>query len=381
MPSLNLFPDNSKKSKLEIVKLPTTVKELTKEHMAFNKLTKRINNLQKKIESETQKMDSINALYHNEVFVRVQELGHHKIKLSHLLHEKRQRIKLSKAQNEKLDSVILALLDDAFTVIEADEAAKMVYDTYSDTDFDDEAQEDEEMLKSTFTQMFQKEFGMKLDPSLLDGPPDFTKIEEYLKQQIAEKEAHQKQRKKTKKQMEKEALDLQKEELKKKSLRSIYLSLAKLLHPDTEPDENLRLEKEEIMKKVTAAYDKRDMMELLKIEMQWVNTHQQNLDNTNANTIAIYVQLLKDQVQQLEYELNMVYHNPRYASIAEYKYDSESMAKSHLMQVAGNYSSTNRHIADQIQAIEQSDLPILPIKKCIEFYYEADDDSFSQQMW
>jgi hypothetical protein len=381
MPQSNLFTDKNESFSNGIIQIHGTSKQLSKEHQAFNKLTKRIDSLQKKIDSETKKLESLSALYYKEVFTKVLELGNHKIKLSHLLDEKRKLIKLSNKQNEKLDDVILDLLADAFSVIEPDEATKKLYDYYSGGDFDEESKEEEERMKSVFTEMFHEQFGLKLDPSLFEGNPDFEKIEEDLKKQMAENAGTQKPQKKTKKQLEKEAKQLQKEELKKKSLRSIYLSLAKLTHPDTEPDENLRVEKEEIMKKVTVAYDNKDMMELLKIEMLWVKAHQQSLDNTDVNTVAIYVQLLKDQVQQLEYELNMVYHNPKYAQVMEYKSYNQSIANIQLMRTAGKYAFTNQQIAGQIKEVNQSDFPTTPIKKCIEFYYSPDDGFFNQKMW
>jgi hypothetical protein len=381
MPAKNPVPNIKENLGAAVIQIHAPAEALTKEHQAFNKLTKRIDTLQKKIASESKKMESLNALYYKEVFTKVLELGNHKIRLSHLLHEKRERIHLSRAQNEKLDDVILDLLDDAFSVIEPDEAAKKLYDVYSGGDFEDEAKEDEELMKSFFTEMLHKQFGLKIDPAMLNENPDFEKIEEDIKRQMAEKAGPQTPRKKTKKQLEREALEQQKEELKKKSLRSIYVSLAKLLHPDTEPDENLRIEKEEIMKKVTTAYDKKDMMELLRIEMQWVNTHKQSLDNTDVNTVAIYVQLLKDQVQQLEYELDMVYNNPKHAQVLEYKSYHENMAKLLVMETADKYAFTNQQIAGQIKAMEQSEFPSTPIKKCIEFYYLPDNDLFDQQMW
>ena len=381
MSTLNIFPDQSENAGNEIIQIKNSSNKQSKEHLAFNKLTKRIEGVQKKIDSETKKLEELLALYHKEVFPRVLELGNLKIKLCHLLHEKRKAVSLSKKQNQKLDEVIIDLLDDAFSVVEPEEPTKIIYNTYTGGDFDEESKEEEEDLKQAFAEMFYKQFGIKLDPSLLDEDPDFTKIEEQLKHQIDEKYGTQKPRKKTKKQAEKEALVQQKEDLKKKSLRSIYLSLVKLLHPDTEQDKDLRLEKEEVMKKVTTAYDNKDMMELLKIEMQWVKVHEQSLNNTDVNTVAIYVQLLKDQLQQLEFELDMVYNNPKYADVIEYQKTTDSRWQSNLLNEALEYASTNQTMAGFIQAIEQSEVPTAPIKQCIEFYYISDDDFLYPQTW
>jgi hypothetical protein len=355
---------------------------LTKEHQAFNKLTKRIDNLLKKIASETDKMDLLNAYYQSEVFTKVLELGRYKIQLSHLLHKKRSVIDLSKAQNKKLDEVIVDLLDDAFSVIEPDEDIKKVYDHYTEESYDEDMKAEETLMKSMMAEMFKEQFGFTLDPSAFDNNADFKKIENDLKRQMEESQSQQKPRKKTKKQLEKEMVQEQKEELKKKSLRSIYLSLAKLLHPDTEKDESLKAEKEEAMKKVTVAYNDKDIMKLLQIEMQWVSTHKQTLDNTDVDTVAIYVQLLKDQVQQLEFELNMVYNNPRYAHVMEYQHAPLIVGKREIVKMANRYTSTTDRIADHVMALEQSSHPSVAIKACIqEFYVRNDDFPFVQGKW
>jgi hypothetical protein len=381
MSSLSLFPDQMGTPSNAVIQVQNVLKPQSKEYQAFNKLTKRIDSLKNKINFETTKLDGLLTLYHKEVFPKVLELGNLKIKLCKLLHEKRKAISLSKKQNEKLDEVIIDLLDDAFSVIEPAEATKQMYNAYTGGDFDEESKEEEEDLKHSFAEMFYQKFGLKFDPSLLDENPDFGKIEEHLKQQVEENKNNQKPKKKTKKQMEKEALEQQKEELKKKSLRSIYLSLAKLLHPDTEQDENLRLEKEEIMKKVTTAYDKKDMMELLKIEMQWVKAHEQSLHKTDVNTLVVYTQLLKDQLQQLEFELDMVYNNPKYADVREYHTGDDAKSNFVLMLAARDYTSKNETIASYITSLEQTKVPTKPIKQCIEFYYSPANDFLDFNTW
>ena len=81
-----------------------------------------------------------------------------------------------------------------------------------------------------------------------DDPESLGKIHERLHQakvDIDEKLANRKtSRKKTKKQLEAEEISKIQEELKNKNLRSVYLSLAKILHPDSETDPDLKAEKE-----------------------------------------------------------------------------------------------------------------------------------------
>ncbi len=70
-----------------------------------------------------------------------------------------------------------------------------------------------------------------------------------------------------------------------KILRSLYTRLAKHLHPDRDPDEQQRIQKNTLMQQLTAAYQSRDWFELLRLhqehfeeqpplspsQIQWIN--------------------------------------------------------------------------------------------------------------
>ena len=255
------------------------------------------------------------------------------------------------------------------SVAEPDEATQKLYKKYFDGTFEEFEQQIEQDAKELFRDVFFNQFGVDIDPALLADKPDFEKIAASVQQQIDEGEQKRKPRPKTKKQMEKEAQEQQKQELKNKSLRSIYLSLAKLLHPDVEPDETLKHEKEELMKQVTIAYNDRDMMYLLQLEMQWVKNHTNELDKMNANTLAIYLQLLKDQVEDLEVENEMLFHSPVYASVAKYQYENITMARADIKRDACRYTQTNDSIANDIAALEKGTRDYAGIRDCIDKYY------------
>jgi hypothetical protein len=349
--------------------------QLTKEQRAFNKLTQRIDFLQNSIAAEIEKLDMLSAMYHKDVATKVVALGHAKIKLSHLLHDKRSSVKLSKAHNNKLDQVIFDLLDDACTVVEPDEDTKKLYDSYSNTSFDDEMDAQREIMADSF----YEQFGVKIDPAHLDGDPDFEKIENDLRQQFEDMASNQKPSKKTKKQLEKEALEAKKDVMKKKSLRSIYISLVKILHPDTEPDATLKAEKEETMKKVTTAYENSDMVKLLQIEMQWVKTHEEQLAKADNDTLNTYIELLKDQVKDLEIERFNLRMNPRYMHVAQYQPVNLYAARDDLRQQSKFYNNLCLAVQASIRDLEHSANPIVAIKNCIEEFYEEDDLPFDDE--
>src|SRR5690606_8850986 len=102
-----------------------------------------------------------------------------------------------------------------------------------------------------------------------DSPEGFAKFQEKLREEMSKKEAQEANKsssshKKTKKQLEKEGIKKEEEILQLKSIRNIYISLVKVLHPDTNSElENAQ--KEELMKRVTKAYSEKDLPTLLKL--------------------------------------------------------------------------------------------------------------------
>jgi hypothetical protein len=340
---------------------------LSPDQTAFNKLTKRIENLQKKIITSTQWADKLNHLYNTTVLPKITALGENKIQLAQLLHQKRTLVKFSNAQNEKLDQTIFDLLDDAFSVVEPDEATTALYNSYSDSSYDEELKEQEKKMREGVEAMMKRKFGVDVDMSHLNEN-NFHEFEQDLFKKVNDAKLKTKERKKTKKQLEKEAIEKQKEELKSKSIRSIYLSLTKILHPDTEQDELLRQEKEEVMKRVTVAYENRNMMELLQIEMQWISKHENTLQKLDDSIIKTYILLLKDQVQELESEHTMIFAHPRYDGIRDMVYLKSDRALQKLKVEERDYIAIVKEISNHIKQLKESDYPVNIIKQCIDSY-------------
>lgn len=289
-----------------------------------------------------------------------------------MLDQKREAVNLSRKQNENLDSVIESLLDEAFDIVEPTEEALQLHDKYNRISYKEKEESRTASAARMMADMVYQETGLILDLESLKGAPDIEKMEQQLKAQIEAKEAEEKNRKKSAKELKMEAMEQQKAALKKKSLRSIYLSLAKILHPDTEPDPNLKSEKENTLKAVTSAYEKGDMVTLLLIEKQWVKKMELSLETMDTNTIQVYISLLKDQVRELEAELEMVYFNPAHVAISDYKYEGDYLAFNKISSEALSLEANATFNTDIIEKLEGSEYPSTAIKACINYYYEED---------
>jgi hypothetical protein len=124
--------------------------------------------------------------------------------------------------------------------------------------------------------------------------------------------------KKTKKQIEKEERLRAAEAEKTKTIRSIYLSLAKVLHPDTELDENEKHQKEALMKRVTVAYQENNLQELLKLELEWIHQQSIGMEHIAENKLKIYVEVLEEQARNLDHEYVQMTRTPDLASYSYY---------------------------------------------------------------
>jgi phage gp37-like protein len=112
-------------------------------------------------------------------------------------------------------------------------------------------------------------------------------------------QAKQAQRKKSPKQLlaEQETMDAD------SALRTIYRKLASALHPDREPNEAERIRKTELMGRVNAANDAKDLLTMLRLQL-----HIEQIDPLAIATLADdklrhYNRMLKDQFKTLQLDL------------------------------------------------------------------------------
>ncbi|MFA8437116.1 MAG: hypothetical protein ACEPOZ_21625 [Marinifilaceae bacterium] len=98
-----------------------------------------------------------------------------------------------------------------------------------------------------------------------------------------------------------------------KSRRAVYTSLVKQLHPDREPDEQMQLEKTKAIQKVTAAYQEKDMLGLLRLQAE-------HLESNCAQTeLKHYSRILRQQLEELEMEYQSLLQSNRNCSFPHEK--------------------------------------------------------------
>jgi len=348
MTQTTFFPGETSFSKEDIVLLITKPKNkiLSKEQLAFNKYSKKIEALRKQLLNDQLRFDKLSACFLKTVSPAREAYNSALTEFVKALYAIYKYEKLTGVNKGKLKNLILSNLDEAFQYIVPTDEIKAIYDALNPQTYDEEEAEQISSMKDGLEQMFRAQFGMDVDFS------DMEMNEEAVARKLAEmkdefensqKEVNLK-RKKTKREIESEIKNKQAQELQNKNVRSIYLSLVKMLHPDLESDAVLKLEREELLKKVTAAYQKKDMHTLLKLESEIIHRQSEHLELLTDEKLKFLNTQLKEQILELQEELSMLRYHPRYEIIEEFMGYSESGALKNISSVAASLTSAQKEI-------------------------------------
>lgn len=187
-------------------------------------------------------------------------------------------------EREKIKGLVKAFEDQTFL-----KASKEMYEAKTEEEF---VQATEDFLRQRKEKMEQSESDDKWDDLFKEM---FTSWKNYrVERKMTQAELKRKQQ----------------EEQVNKSIRSIYMELAKNLHPDLEQDEELRVLKEERMKQLTEAYQKKDLAALLCMQNNWTdNPVDESLADQPDQLLKGYNKVLKAQLKKLEDEMDMAVYS------------------------------------------------------------------------
>lgn len=299
---------------LQIVQGKQSGQALSKEQKRFNTLVKRIKILRAQME-ETKALD-----------LELRRLGEERVTPAEKaamevcrdwimgLENSPFRPKLSKKQAEKLELILLEeigrLLQTHF--YQDDVELQELYARYeaSGRTYKEIMEEEEQETKAMAAQMMNDMFGMDIEADDLDDPGS---MQEKIKAKQAEFEDAERaraekraQRVKTDSQLAAEEKRLAAETAVKKTAKQIYVDLVRHFHPDREQDEQLREEKTEVMKQITAAYEADDHLRLLELQMTLLSGRDNVFADFNDTQLKYFNKTLQQQIDELEEELFLV---------------------------------------------------------------------------
>ena len=302
-----------------------TKKLLSKNQLAFNKLTQKIEKLNKEIERKKLQFDAALKLYATELYPAQLKVLDGRNKLIVTLWEIYQNKKLSKSSQRMLKQVLLYHLGESFEqhTTEPPKELQDIFAALNGISYNEAKKAEAEMIADELKAHFAR---MKVDIEGLDLNDEaamaakFAELGQQIEMEEAEYEEKRNRRKakkkKSNKQEEYEKLQQAVQDAKQKNIGSIYRQLAKIFHPDLEQDAEKKVAKEILMKELTAAYESKNLHALLSLELKWIYKESSHLETLADDKLSVYLQLLKEQVNNLEYEKQGIFQQPQYAVLA-----------------------------------------------------------------
>jgi hypothetical protein len=284
---------------------------LSKPQKEFNRLTRKIETLEKELLDFRAAMTRIQQRIQKELVPLQAEYLQQRASLLRVFDRAHDMGSFKANERKKLADLILNL---AFNLISEHglEELKPIYDKYDPEGYDSANSEADELTSEAMKQMYKEMFGVEFDDDADVSSPE--KFQEQLRQKLEEQqtafeeqqrqtEERRAQRPKTRKQLEREAKKQTEERSITKAVRTVYMDLVKAFHPDREPDETEKLRKTEVMQRITEAYEKSDLLALLRLQLEYNRIDQNHLETLAEEQLKYYNKILKQQTQELEDQL------------------------------------------------------------------------------
>ena len=291
---------------------------LNKTERAFNRLVARVETLRNRLAAEVRRLNA--ALVYEAAHVRPRTdrvTGLRKalvLAIRPFLHDRR----LKRGDRQALKTILAEQLDDVLAHDAApDEDIKQLFEQLHGVSLDEFAREQIAEARSSMAEMFT-DLGIDVDvPDLRAGMSEEEMAAAAAQmadsvRQADEATADRPKRRQTKREVREEARIRDLEDTRKTTLGAVYKRLAKRLHPDLEQNPDLRDRKSALMQQVTAAHTAGDLLALLRLESEWVNSDGARLTD---ETLGAYNRTLQEQVTELEYALAELPYSPRYQSL------------------------------------------------------------------
>lgn len=298
---------------------------------------KRFNTLLKQTETLAQKIDSTKTLADTHRSVCASTLAplekERESAMGQMVRWLDQRLQgkgLSARQKDIAREILCHLA--AMLAAEGDDEMQALHDAHSDMSLD--AMEEAEIAQ--MHDLMEDVFGHKLG----DDDTPFDNLDDLMRANMAKLQARaqaeheakaqkQAKRKKTAAQLKTEAQAQDADG----ALRTIYRQLVSALHPDREPDPSEQARKTALMKDANTAYERRDLLALLHLQMQAELVDAEHIASMAKAKLAALTALLKERVAVLQRELFQVETQVRAEfGLSRYAPLSAATLKKHLLE-------------------------------------------------
>ncbi len=319
--------DNKETSPLKSLIITKASKQkLTKNQDAFNKLSSRIERLQKEIAKKQMQFDLAIKMYGEKLHPTKMIVLEKRKELVVLLWGIYKEKRLARYDQQNLKQIVREHLQRVFMELTEPPTIEIkdIFNELEGAHYDSVMEQEKEAAKE---EMIEQLTNLKIDISEIDKNDEAILAQKLHEAKIKLYEAQQAKinafqegerlKKKSKKQLEAEKIQQEIDAVKQKNIGTIYKQLAKLFHPDLEQDEERKLEKVLLMQELTAAYEAKNLHALLSLELKWIHNEKDHLESLTEEKLAIYLEILKEQVAELQIEKEDIIHLPQYRVLLE----------------------------------------------------------------
>jgi hypothetical protein len=285
---------------------------LAPEQKQFNLLLTKIEKLKESLAQLQSMADDFRQQYSKKISPLLEQQQVLNKQMLHFLDQRLQGKGLSVKVRQGIEEIVCNL---AMAMLHGPDGAEMeaVLERYhykeEDDEDDDEFDEefDEELdaeMTAEMKSMMSDMFGIEMEDDDLEGSPEdiFAATMRKMHEAQAQRDAAKSKRKKSPKEKANAQDDLD----AGKALQSIYRKLVSALHPDREPDEIERLRKTALMKQANTAYEKKDLLALLQLQLAAEQINPQSMTAVAQDKLRHFNRVLKEQATSLQDQVRSI---------------------------------------------------------------------------
>ncbi len=146
----------------------------------------------------------------------------------------------------------------------------------------------------------------KVQPIRFEKDESSDQSEELEQDDFEQYAAEQQQAREKAKQLRQQQKREQAEQMATQSLKTVYLKIAAMIHPDREQDETKKAEKTELFQQASQAYEQQDLFYLLKLQLQLEQNKGVGAKELSTEQVKFYKLALDAQSQQLESQIDEI---------------------------------------------------------------------------
>ena len=146
----------------------------------------------------------------------------------------------------------------------------------------------------------------KVQPIRFEKDESSDQSEELEQDDFEQYAADQQQAREKAKQLRQQQKREQAEQLAAQSLKTVYLKIAAMIHPDREQDETKKAERTELFQQASQAYEQQDLFYLLKLQLQLEQNKGVGTKELSTEQVKFYKLALDAQSQQLESQIEEI---------------------------------------------------------------------------